>query len=115
MNTYTTIDEYITQFPAATQKVLQKMRKTIHDTVPGLSEKIGYGIPTFMLRGKNLVHIGAYDQFVSFYPGAEPIETFAAELTKYQTSKGTIRFPLNQPIPYDLIEKITKHREAAIK
>ncbi len=107
MSNYTNIDEYITNFPDETQQILQKIRQTIATVAPKAIEKISYGIPTFELNGKNLVHFAGYDNFVSFYPGAEPIHVFADQLKPYKTSKGTIQFPLGKAIPYDLLKEIT--------
>lgn len=106
---YTTIDEYIELFPEETRKVLRKVREVIRKAAPEAIEKIGYGIPTFVLGG-NLVHFAAYKNHIGFYPGAVGIDAFKEELSSFEGSKGTIRFPLNKPIPYDLIERITKFR-----
>ncbi len=103
-----TIDEFITKYPADVQKILQKIRQTIQKAAPEATEKISYGIPTFVFHG-NLVHFAAYDSHIGFYPGPAPISAFQDELTAYETAKGTIRFPLDKPIPYDLIEKITAY------
>ncbi len=108
MNEYKTIDEYISNFPDDIQVILQKMRKTIASVTPDSKEKISYGIPTFELNGKNLIHFGGYEKFVSIYPGAAATEALKVKLTDYKTSKGTIQFPLDKPIPYDLIIEITQ-------
>ncbi|MCE7936517.1 hypothetical protein DYH10_01900 [Candidatus Saccharibacteria bacterium CPR2] len=105
-----TIDEFISLYPEEVQAILQKIRQTILKVAPNAKEKISYGIPTFTLNGKNLVHFSAYKAHIGFYPGSEAISTFKNDLMSYATSKGTVRFPLDQPIPYDLISKITKHR-----
>lgn len=105
---YTNVDEYIANFPQQTQDILQKMRQTIAIAAPEATEKISYGIPTFELNGKNLVHFGGYDNFVSFYPGPANIAAFADKLKDYKTSKGTIQFPLDKPIPFELITEITE-------
>lgn len=104
-----TTDDFIAKYPDDVQAILQKIRQTIRDVAPDAKEKISYGIPTFVLNGKNLVHFSAYEKHIGFYPGSAPIKEFEKELTGYKTSKGTIQFPLNQPIPLKLIEKITKH------
>lgn len=103
-----TIDEFIAKYPANIQAILQSIRETIHEVVPQAKEKISYGIPTFELNGKNLVHFSAYEKHIGFYPGAQSIVDFAEDLSEYDTSKGTVRFPLDKPIPYNLIKKITK-------
>jgi len=102
-----TIDEYIAQCPENTREILQKIRATIKEVAPTATEKIGYGIPTFVLNGKNLLHFAGYEHHIGFYPGSGPIEVFADKLGGYNTSKGTIQFPLDSPIPYDLIVQIT--------
>lgn len=101
-----TIDEFISHYPANVQATLQELRKVIHEEVPEAKEKISYGIPTFTLHG-NLVHFSAYESHIGFYPGAAPIAELKAELEPYETSKGTIRFPLDNPLPYNLIRKLT--------
>ena len=109
MKNYSTIDEYIRSFPKAIQATLEKLRKTIHKAAPDATEAIAYGIPTFKLYG-NLVHFGGYKNHIGFYPAPSGIEEFQNELAIYQTGKGTIAFPLDQPIPYDLVTKIVKFR-----
>lgn len=109
MQKYTNIDEYIANFSPPQQKVLQQIRKTINKNAPGAEEKISYGIPTFHFNGP-LVHFAAYDTHYALYPGAKGVMGFPEELKAYDTSKGTIRFPVDQPIPYDLIAKITAYR-----
>ncbi len=109
MTSYTTIDEYLTQFSAETRAILAQMRAAIADAAPEATEAISYGIPTFKLNG-NLVHFGGFKSHVSFFPGGEAAGVFADELKSYHCSKGTIQFPLDKPIPYDLIKKITHFR-----
>ncbi len=101
-----TIDQFIAKYPKDTQTIMQKMRQTIHEVVPDATEKMSYGIPTFALNGKNLVHFSTYAKHIGFYPGAI-VTQFANELKNYKTSKGTVQFPLDKPVPYDLIQKIT--------
>lgn len=105
----TSIDAYICAFPHDVYDILEKMRQTIKKAAPEATEAIAYGVPTFKLNG-NLVHFGAYKNHVSFYPGSEAIEVFAHQLSNYECSKGTIKFPLGQPIPYELISEITRYR-----
>lgn len=104
-----TIDEHIAQFPAETQILLQKVREVIRSVAPDAVEAISYGIPTYKLHG-NLVHFAGYAHHIGFYPGSEAIEVFKEELEDFKTSKGTIQFPLDKPIPFDLIKKITEYR-----
>lgn len=106
---YTTIDDYIALYPPEIQHILTAIRATIRAAVPEAGEKIGYGIPTFTLHG-NLVHFAAFKNHISFFPAPSGIQQFRAELSGYKLSKGTIQFPLDQPIPYDLIRRITLFR-----
>ncbi|MBX6334575.1 DUF1801 domain-containing protein [Candidatus Saccharibacteria bacterium] len=109
MKQYKTVDEYIESFPEPVQAKLQKMREAIAAEAPEAREKIAYGIPTFTFHG-NLVHYAAYDTHFGFYPAASGVEAFKDELKDYETSKGTIRFPLDKPLPLDLIRRITAFR-----
>ena len=104
-----TIDEYITAFPPNVQTILKEIRAVIQSAAPDAVEKIGYGMPTFTLHG-NLVHFAAYKKHIGFYPTPSGIEHFRADLSAYETSKGAIRFPLDEPIPYDLIARIVAFR-----
>ncbi len=106
-----TIDEYITQFPKEVQVLLEKMRIIIHKAAPKAEEAISYGIPTFKLNG-NLVHFGGYKSHIGFYPAPSGIDAFKKELAKYEGSKGTIRFPLDKPLPATLITQVVKFRVA---
>jgi uncharacterized protein YdhG (YjbR/CyaY superfamily) len=107
----TTIDEYIANFPADVQEIMQKVRETVKTAVPQATEAISYGMPTFKLEG-NLVHFGGAKNHLGFYPAPSGITAFAAELASYQNSKGAVQFPYEQPIPYELISKITQFRAA---
>ena len=103
------IDEYIERYPKNIQVILQKIRLTIKRSAPEATETISYQIPTFKLGG-NLVHFAAFTKHISFFPTSSGIAKFKKELEDYETSKGTIRFPIGKPIPYELISKITKFR-----
>ncbi|KPJ88365.1 MAG: hypothetical protein AMJ53_16925 [Gammaproteobacteria bacterium SG8_11] len=103
------IDEYIANFPKDIQEILEKIRTTIRKAAPNAEETISYGIPTFTLKG-NLVHFAAYKKHIGFYPTSTGIQKFKKELSAYEGSKGTVRFPLDKPIPYDLISIIVKFR-----
>lgn len=105
----TTIDEYIAAFPADVQEILQRVRETVRTAVPQATEAISYGMPTFKLEG-NLVHFGAAKNHLGFYPAPSGITAFEAELSSYKSSKGAVQFPYNQPIPYELIGKISRFR-----
>jgi uncharacterized protein YdhG (YjbR/CyaY superfamily) len=104
-----TIDEYIAGFPEDIQALLQKVRKTIHTAAPDAEEKISYQMPTFYLKG-NLVHFAAFKNHIGFYPAPTGIEEFTKELSPYAGGKGSARFPLDKPIPYDLIRRIVRFR-----
>jgi uncharacterized protein YdhG (YjbR/CyaY superfamily) len=114
MKPYTTIDEYIVNFPRDTQAVLQTIRKVIHATAPEAQETISYGIPTFDFAGKHLVHFAGNVHHIGFYPTPESISVFAHELADYVCSKGAIQFPLGKPIPMDLIRQIVEHRMSVL-
>jgi len=103
------VDEYIAGFPPEIQKLLEQMRRTIRAAAPEADEKIGYGMPTLTLNG-NLVHYAAYKNHIGFYPAPQGLEEFKEALSGYKGSKGAVQFPLDQPLPLDLISKITKFR-----
>lgn len=103
------IDEYIAEFPKDVQKILEQVRATIKKAAPTAEEKISYGIPTFTLNG-NLVHFGGFKYHVGFYPAPTGTEAFEKELSVYKTGKGSIQFPLDKPMPLNLITKIVKFR-----
>lgn len=109
-----TIDDYISEFPAETKKLLQQVRETIHATAPQATETISYAIPTFKLNGKNLVHFAGYKNHIGFYPTPNSIEAFARDLSKYKQAKGSVQFPLDEPLPLDLLKRIVKFRMDAM-
>ena len=106
---YSTIDQYIETFPEDIQDILQKMRRTIQKAAPQATEAISYQMPTFKLNG-NLVHFAAFKNHIGFYPIPSGIEAFKGELSPYIAGKGSIRFPLDKPIPYDLVKRIVEFR-----
>lgn len=103
------IDQYIVGFPPDVQKILQKVRSTIQKAAPDAEEAIKYGIPTFVLHG-NLVHFGAFQEHIGFYPTPSGIVAFKDELSVYPSAKGSVQFPLDKPIPFSLISKIVEFR-----
>lgn len=103
------IDEYIARFPEDIQEILEKIRMTIREAAPEADERISYQMPTFALEG-NLVHFAAYKNHIGFYPTPSGIEEFEEELSRYVGGKGSVKFPLDNPIPYDLITKIVRFR-----
>ncbi len=103
------IDEYISGFPAEIQEILAAIREIVQQEAPQAEERIRYGMPTFYLYG-NLVHFAAFKKHIGFYPTPAGIEEFVEELSPYKNSKGAVQFPLNQPIPFELIRKIVAYR-----
>ncbi len=103
------VDNYIASFPAETREVLELMRSTIKEAAPEAVEIMNYGIPTLTLHG-NLVHFGGFKKHVGFYPAPSGIKAFQEELSVYKGAKGSIQFPLEQPLPLDLIKRIVKFR-----
>jgi uncharacterized protein YdhG (YjbR/CyaY superfamily) len=104
-----TIDGYIAGFPQDVQTILEEIRTTIRKAAPEAEEAIAYQMPTFRLKG-NLVHFAAFEKHIGFYPTPTGTETFRKELSVYEGGKGSVKFPLNKPIPYSLIRKIVKFR-----
>jgi uncharacterized protein YdhG (YjbR/CyaY superfamily) len=109
-STQSTIDEYIAGFPAGTQKVLAQLRALIKATAPGATETISYAIPTFDLNGRHLVHFAGYAKHIGLYPIPSGIKAFKEELKPYKQGKGSVQFPLSQPLPTDLIRRIVEFR-----
>jgi uncharacterized protein YdhG (YjbR/CyaY superfamily) len=103
------VDSYIAQFPEDVQATLQQIRAVIKEAAPDAMEKISYGMPGFYQNGM-LVWFGCHKNHIGFYPTGEGIETFKDELSAYKFSKGAVQLPLDQPIPYELIRKITRYR-----
>jgi len=103
------IDDYIAAFPKDVQEILEKLRITIRKAAPGAEETINYAIPTFTLKG-NLVHFAAFKNHIGFYPAPSGIEAFRKELSVYEGAKGSIKFPIDKPLPLRLVTKIVKFR-----
>ena len=106
-----TIDEYISGFPEDVRQILTQIRSVIKESAPGAVEKISYQMPTFYLNG-NLVHFAAFPKHIGFYPTPGGIEAFKDEIARYKWSKGAVQFPLDEPMPYDLIRRIVAFRVA---
>jgi len=104
------IDEYIAAFPHDVQDILEKIRMTIRKAAPEAEETISYQMPTFTLNGHYLVYFAAFKKHIGFYPAPIGNAEFEQELSVYGAGKGTVKFPLDQPIPFDLISKIVKFR-----
>lgn len=106
---FETIDEYISIFPRNVQDILEKLRKTIKESAPEAEEAISYGMPTFKLNG-NLVHFAAYKNHIGFYPSPSGIEAFKKEISQYKSGKGSVQFPIDEPLPLELVKKIVIFR-----
>jgi len=106
---FNTIDEYIGTFPKSIQEVLQELRQAVRKAAPEAEEAISYQIPTFKLNG-NLVHFAAFKNHIGFFPTSSGIRAFKKELSGYELSKGTVRFPLDKPLPLSLVSRIVKFR-----
>src|SRR3954447_24753645 len=106
---FSSIDEYILQFPPEVQEILANLRNVIKESAPEAVEKISYQMPTFALHG-NLVHFAAYQKHIGFYPAASGIAAFTDKLLEYKTSKGAVQFPIDKPLPYELIKEIVRFR-----
>lgn len=104
-----TIDEYLTPFPQRTREILQELREFIQKQAPTATEAMSYGIPTFKLNG-NLVHFAGYENHIGFYPGSKAMQVLKQEMKQYKTSKGTVQFSIEEPLPFDLIKKIVDYR-----
>ncbi|OMF18535.1 hypothetical protein BK133_30420 [Paenibacillus sp. FSL H8-0548] len=108
---FESIDEYIKTFPPETQEILRKIREVIQQAAPDATEKISYQMPTFVLHG-NLVHFAAYKNHIGFYPAPRAIDEFKEELSQYKGAKGSVQFPIDKPMPYELISRMVKYRVA---
>jgi uncharacterized protein YdhG (YjbR/CyaY superfamily) len=106
---FATTDDYIASFDTDTRKVLEQVRATIKKAAPGADETINYGMPTFTLNG-NLVHFAAFKGHIGFYPTPSAISAFNDEISKYTWAKGSVQFPLDKPMPFDLITRIVEFR-----
>lgn len=108
--TQNVLDQFFQDFPESTQEILRNLRSIVHTHCPNCTEKIGYGIPTFVYLKTNLIHFSAYKHHIGLYPGSEAIEIFKDEIKGYKTAKGSIQIPLDIEFPYDLFTKILIHR-----
>jgi len=105
-----TIDGYIIEFPTEVQQRLQRLRQVILEAAPDAEETIRYQMPTFRLAGKNLVHFTAFQHHIGFYPIPSGVSAFKKELSPYKQGKGSVQFPLDEPVPYELVKKIVAFR-----
>jgi uncharacterized protein YdhG (YjbR/CyaY superfamily) len=103
-----TVDEYIGSFPDDVQVILEDVRRTIHEAVPGAAEKISYNLPAITLSGRDVIAFAAWKHHLSIYPIPAADGELARELAPYKASKGTLKFPYAGPIPYDLIGRVAR-------
>ena len=111
MKTPKTYEEYCLDFPEETQIILENLKNFIQNLLPKSELCINYGIPTFKIKGKNVIHFAGFRNHIGLYPSSEAIEIFAEKLKKYKTSKGTVQFPLTEELPFDLIQEIVEFRK----
>src|SRR5213594_5232652 len=107
---FKTIDEYINASPTDVQGILQSLRLTIRKAAPKAVETISYQMPTFKLNGKGLVYFAAFKNHIGFYPIPSGIEAFEEELSQYKLGKGSVQFPIDKPVPFDLVRRIVRFR-----
>ncbi len=110
MKAYRTVKEYIASFPREIQVILTKLRQIVCDCAPTAQEYIGYGMPGYKVGGRPLIYFAAFKNHIGVYPTPSGVKAFTAELESYNKAKGSIQFPLDSPIPYDLFTKIVKYR-----
>lgn len=107
MAKFSSVDDYVASFPPETRAVLEKVRSTMRSAAPGTEERISYDIPTFTMNGKYVIYFAGWKRHISIYPIPRGDEALQRDLAPYVAAKGTLRFPLDKPIPYDLIERLT--------
>lgn len=110
----TAIDDYVAGFSPDVQALLQQMRSIIHEAAPAATETISYGIPTFDLNGKHLVHFAAFTRHIGLYPMPSGMERFAEEFKRYKHGKGSVRFPITEPLPVELVREVVEFRIAEL-
>ena len=111
----TTVDEYISKFPPEIREILQKIRELIHEVVPEVTESIRYKMPAFSLNGRPLAYFAVFKKHIGFYPTPNGVNEFKEELSIYKQGKGSVQFPINNQIPFELITKIVTFRKKNIK
>lgn len=109
------IDEYIAGFPNDVQAIMQQIRATIREAAPDAEETISYQIPTFKLNGRYLIYFAAYKKHIGLYPAPRGVAEFEEAVSMYGAGKGTLRFPLDKPLPFELIAKVVNYRAAEIR
>ena len=114
MKKHETYEEYCLDFSEEIQIKMEDLKNFIQKILPETTLEIKYGIPTFVKKGKNMIHFGAFKNHFGLYPGAEAVNTFEEKLQNYKTSKGAIQFPFTQDLPWNLIQEITEFRKNKI-
>ena len=110
-----TIDDHIASCPPEVRPKLEKLRRAIRSAAPAAEEAVAYRMPAFKLNGRPLVYFAAFKDHIGFFPTPSPIPVFKKELAEYKTSKGTIQFPLDRPIPFGLVREIVRFRVKEIR
>jgi uncharacterized protein YdhG (YjbR/CyaY superfamily) len=105
-----TVDGYIGAYPKDVRQILDRIRRTVKKAAPYAEESVSYGMPGYRLKGRPLVYFGAWKDHIGFYPTPSGAEAFKKELSKYKTAKGSVRFPLDEPMPYGLVERMVRYR-----
>ena len=114
--TFTSIDEYLAPFPEPTRRILDEIRSLVHEIMPEIAERISYGMPTFSLEGRYLVYVAGWKKHISIYPSTPGVEaTLGPKLDPYRSGKGTLQFPVNKPMPMDLIRRIIEVRAEEVR
>lgn len=110
MNASTPVDDYIAKFPAEVQEILQRFRAIVHELAPDAVEELAYGLPAYKLNGKPLVYFGGYTKHIGLYATPSGHEAFKDDLAPYKQGKGSVQFPLKDPMPYPIVERLVKYR-----
>jgi uncharacterized protein YdhG (YjbR/CyaY superfamily) len=113
---FSSVDEYIAALPSTSQAASRQLRALVHDTVPGVTERISYDMPTFDLKGQPMIYFGAWKKHIGFYPATgRVVAHFGEEFAPYKLGPGTIQFPLDEPLPLDLIRRIIAFRATEVR
>lgn len=110
LNASTPVDDYIAKFPAEVQEILQRFRAIVHELAPDAVEELAYGLPAYKLNGKPLVYFGGYTKHIGLYATPSGHEAFKDDLAPYKQGKGSVQFPLKDPMPYPIVERLVKYR-----
>ena len=113
-NDSNSVEDYLNSFPDETQYKLKLIRKTVKEIAPRSIESISYGMPSYKMNGKPLVYFGGFDKHIGLYPTMSVIEIFKEELAEYVSGKGSVQFPIDKPLPLELIDRIIRYRLSEI-